>query len=145
MPKKPSIPMSPSQLPQQRLHEVVELEPWPFAFEPIAGYGQIPPDILPKRTPRNVTYLCQVEWAWTPINDRLDAYYLHSARAHWILWTCYWDDNWGKWEWVPSAYVPRKGVSERLAAIHLMIALWQPMAVTMKASTPSIGSTQRSS
>jgi hypothetical protein len=30
MPKKPSIPMSPSQLPQQRLHEVVELEPWPF-------------------------------------------------------------------------------------------------------------------
>jgi hypothetical protein len=117
--------MLPSQLPQQRIHEVVDLEPWSFAFEPIAGYGQVPPEILPKRKPLNATYLCQVEWAWSPINERLDAYHLHSARAYWILWTNYWDDNWGKWEWLPSAYVPRKGVSEHLAAIQLMIALWR--------------------
>ena len=117
--------MLPGQLPQQRVHEVVALEPRPADFEPIVGYGVVPVGILPKDQPRNAAYVGQMEWAWSPMNNRLDAYYLHRGRAHWVLWTRYWDDNWGRWEWVAAAAVARRGVTERQAATHLLIDFWR--------------------
>ena len=98
--RNPTIPMSPEELPQQRIYEVVDLPVRPEPFDCLVGYGGVPDDIVSKHAPRSPLYLCQVEWAWSPMHNWLDAYYLHRGRSHWILWTRYWDDNWGKWEWI---------------------------------------------
>ena len=89
------------------------------------GYWDYPPGSAPKNQPRNPTYLCQVEWAWSPVHNRLDAYYLHRGRSHWSLWSRYWDDNWGKWEWAAAACVHRRGVTEKQAAVYLLLELWK--------------------
>ena len=128
MTKKPQIPMSPNELPQQSIHEVVSLPKRPEPFDCHVGYGGVPEDIIPKQAARTSIYLCQVEWAWSPMHNRLDAYYLHRGRSHWLLWTRYWDDNWGKWEWIVAACVPKKDVSERQAAVHLLMEFWKEEA-----------------
>ena len=128
MTRTPSIPMSPDQLPQQRIHEVVALPDRPVPFDCRVGYGAVPADILPKSGPRSRTYLAQVEWAWSPMHNRIDAYYLHRGRTHWVLWSRYYDDNWGRWEWAAAACVPRKGVTEQQAAVHLLIEFWKEEA-----------------
>ncbi len=86
MTREPKIPMLPSELPQQRMHEAVGLLPRPEPFDCKAGYWDYPSGSAPKNQPRNPTYLCQVEWAWSPLHNRLDAYYLHRGRSHWSLW-----------------------------------------------------------
>ena len=62
------------------------------------------------------------------MHNRLDAYYLHRGRKNWILWTRYWDDNWGKWEWAATACVAKKGVSEQQAAVYLLAEFWKEEA-----------------
>jgi len=118
MTREPKIPMSPSELPQQRVHEVVDLPPRPEPFDCKAGYRDYPSGSAPRNQPRNPTYLCQVEWAWSPMHNRLDAYYLHRGSSHWSLWSRYWD---GKWEWVTAACVHRRGVTEKQAAVYLLL------------------------
>jgi hypothetical protein len=124
----PKIPMSPSELPQQRIHEVIDLPKRPEPFDCLVGYGEVPNKIIPKCGPRSPLYLGQVEWAWSPMHNRLDAYYLHRGRTHWVLWSRYWDDNWGKWGWAAVACTAKKGVSERQAAVHLLIEFWKEEA-----------------
>jgi hypothetical protein len=125
MTTNPDIPMSPDELPQQRIHEVVQLPERPEPFDCLVGYSAVPAEAIPEDGPRSPSYLAQVEWAWSPMHNRLDAYYLHRGRRHWVLWVRYWDDNWGHWDWVAAACVPRKGVSEREAAVHLLLELWK--------------------
>jgi len=67
MTRQPKIPMSPGELPQRRIHEVITLPPKPEPFDCSVGYVQFPKGSLPSRTPRNMTYLAQVEWAWSPM------------------------------------------------------------------------------
>jgi hypothetical protein len=117
--------MLPGELPTQRIYEVVDLEPRPSEFKSKVGFEAVPSELLPKCGPRSAEYLGQVEWAWSPAHNRIDAYYLHRARRHWILWLRYWDDNWGKWDWEPVGCVDRKGVTERQAAIHLLLDFWK--------------------
>ena len=69
-------------------------------------------------------YLCQVEWAWSPAHNRLDAYYLHRGLTHWVLWSKYWDDNWMKWEQVAVGCVPHRGVTQKQAAVYLLLEFW---------------------
>ena len=121
----PKIPMLPSELPQQRIYGIVELPERPTKFECLVGYNSVPKDALPKAAPRSAVYLGQVEWAWSPMHGRLDAYYLKVHKTHWVLWSRYWDDNWKKWEWVAIGCVARKGVTERVAAVHLLLAYWE--------------------
>ena len=56
---------------------------------------------LPKRPPRSALLLCGVEWAWSPMHDRMDYYYISRTRdkRHWILWRKYLDeyDKWSYW------------------------------------------------
>ncbi len=113
-----SLPMSPSELPQQRIHEVVDLPERPKAFDCHVDYNV---RSLPKNTSTNSTYLCQVEWAWSPMHNRLDAYYLHRGRSDWILWNKYWDDNWSRWGNVSSGAVPRRDVGLKQAAVYWWI------------------------
>ena len=98
MTREPRIPMRPEDLPQQRIHEVVGLPERPAEFNFEVGYGCSPEGGLPKAGISSATFLCQVEWAWSPMHSRIDAYYLHRGRSEWSLWSKYWDDNWGKWE-----------------------------------------------
>jgi hypothetical protein len=128
MTKQPTIPMSPEALPQQRIHEVVGLPERPEPFDCLVGYGEVPKKIIPKSGPSSPLYLGQVEWAWSPMHIRLDAYYLHRGRTHWLLWSRYWDDNWGKWGWAAVACVAKKDVSERQAAVHLLVEFWKEEA-----------------
>ena len=104
MTRQPKIPMSPDGLPQQHIHEVVSLPERPANFDCEVGYGVFPKGALPKNGPINSTYLCQVEWAWSPMHNCIDAYYLHQDRNHWSLWSKYWDNNWASHETV--AIVP---------------------------------------
>ena len=122
--REPKIPMSPEDLPQQRIHEVVTLPKRPEEFDFKVGYELFPYGELPKNAPTNSTYLCQVEWAWSPAHSRLDAYYLHRGRTHWSLWSKYWDDNWMKWEQITVGYVPRRGVDQKQAAVYLLLEFW---------------------
>jgi hypothetical protein len=124
MTREPKIPMSPSELPQQRIHEVVTLPERPAEFDCEISYDVSPTGALPKNAPTNSTYLCQVEWAWSPMHNRLDAYYLHRGRSHWSLWSKYWDDNWMKWEQIAVGCVPRRGVDQKQAAVYLLLEFW---------------------
>jgi hypothetical protein len=122
---KPKIPMSAQELPQQRIHEVVDVEPLSGRFDCIVGYGAVPEDVTSDEEPMSPTYLGQVEWAWTPTHNRLDAYYLDETMSHWILWSGSWNFNRSEFNWAPIACVARQGVTQRQAAVHLLIAFWR--------------------
>ena len=118
MTNEPNIPMSSDELPQQRIHEVITLPPMPEPFDCAVGYCQFPKGSLPSGIPCNMACLAQVEWAWSPMNSRIDAYYLHKGRTHWSLWSSYWDDNWSQWSDMAIGCVPRRGVSQQQAAVY---------------------------
>ena len=74
--------------------------------------------------PRSARYLGQVEWAWSPMHMRIDAYYLSMDRPHrrWLLWTKPYDDNWGRWDApLVLARAPRARVAIKDAATLLLI------------------------
>lgn len=62
MVREPRIPMSPQQLPQRRIYEVVGLPERPTGFESFMNYGGVPEGTVSKNPLRNPIYLCQVEW-----------------------------------------------------------------------------------
>lgn len=68
----PPLPMTPDQLPEQRLVEVVDLPKVPDSFEPIPCLFSMPDYILPKRRPREMTFPGTVEWAWAPRSSRIE-------------------------------------------------------------------------
>ena len=125
MVKKPHIPMSPSQLPEQRIVPLADLPDRPEPFESVVGYEEKPPGVRLCNGPKKPTYLGQVEWAWSSMNERIDAYYLHKGRRHWMLWRRWFDDNWEEWHWTPIGYVPRDQATERQASVHLLADFWR--------------------
>ena len=126
MTNDPHIPMSPDELPQQRIHEVVELPDRPEPFDCLVGYGCKAPQKAPSEfEPNSPIYLGQTEWAWDPMHCRLEGYYLERDRDYWVLWARYWSDNEGDWGWATAACVATKGVSEDQAAVHLLIEFWK--------------------
>lgn len=126
MTRKPHIPMLPSELPQQRLYLVKGLP------ERLANWsmktGKPAQDIAPSAMPRSARYFGQVEWAWSPMHMRIDAYYLSmcSRHHHWVLWSKGYADNWGRWmEPCPFAAAQRVGVTTAAAARLLAFDYWQ--------------------
>ncbi|NKX43997.1 hypothetical protein [Roseicyclus persicicus] len=124
----PRIAMSPAELPPQRLHTVVDLPPRPDGFEPSVTFGAFPGTAYPRHRPRRLRYLGSVEWAWSPAHNRFEAYHLHRGRGHWCLYIRDLDPLETQFTWLEAAYVDRRGVDERTAAIHLMIAMWEVCA-----------------
>ena len=124
--QNPAIPMKPEQRPQQRVYEVLTLPQRPEPFNFRAGCEEVPEKAVPKKGPRVAIYLGQVEWAWSPMNNRLDAYYLHRGRRYWILWIRYFGFS-ERWEWHPVACVHHKGISEKQAAVYLLMTVWQSL------------------
>jgi hypothetical protein len=35
---------------------------------------------------RTTSFLCTIEWSWSPAHNRMESYYLQRRRTHWILW-----------------------------------------------------------
>ena len=56
MTREPKIPMSPTELPQQRIHEIVGLPERPAEFNCEVGYGVFQDGAFPKNAP--TTPLC---------------------------------------------------------------------------------------
>ena len=124
----PKIPMLPSELPQQRISEVVPLEPRPAVFNFEVGYGDFPAGVLPRQgVPRSPDLLVQVEWAETPNNYGVEAFYLHARKACWVLWLRTLNDNTYpfEWDWQAVGYCNRKGVDRTAAATHLLLEYWR--------------------
>jgi hypothetical protein len=122
----PPLPLTPAHLPQQRLVEVVAMPPRPASFDPVACLFWMPDDILPRRRPRRMTCLGTVEWAWAPGASRIETYWLHRARRHWVVWIQ--DRDWlndPDYRWQVAAYAPRRGVDPVAAAAHLVAARWE--------------------
>jgi hypothetical protein len=67
--------------------------------------------------------LCTIEWSWSPVNERMESYYLQRSRTHWVLWQKQYDDNWGKWEKpVAIARCPWKGLGYDKDAGMILLA-----------------------
>lgn len=125
---KPIVAMHPQALPQQRLYRVAKHPLAPPGWR--AGVGRSATDVpaLPERMPRSARYLAQVEWSWSPLHGRIDAYHLslNAARSRWVLWLSYFDEN--CWRFVDThiaASAPRAGVQGSDAAILLLEAYWR--------------------
>ena len=66
--------------------------PKPFRFG--VGYGGFPRGVVPRQgVPRSPVFLVQTEWAQTPNNYGVEAYYLQARTAYWVLWLRMLDDN----------------------------------------------------
>jgi hypothetical protein len=124
---QPIVPLSPALLPQQRIYEVMDVPGWPSGVEPFVAYpNRVELDGLPKRRAHNAIDLCQVEWAWSPMNGRVDAYCLSRGRRHWLLWLGALNDSetpW-RWDWSIVAGVHHRNLDERVAAQNLLRAFW---------------------
>ena len=121
---KPTIPMSPEQLPQQRVVALADLPERPRPFESVIGYDLRPPGVRYDK-PRKPAYLGQVEWAWSSTHTRVDAYYLHRGRRYWMLWLALYDDNWEEWNWSVVGYVPCVQATRTGAAVYLLTDFWE--------------------
>lgn len=129
----PRIPMRVEELPQQRVTLVVPLPARPAGF---VGLGNPPACVRPPaRMPSSARYIGQVEWAWSPMHMRIDAYYLSTnrARTHWFLWLRLYDDNWGRWD-APQIYAHAvKGkVEATVAATYLLMDAWSADALQIE-------------
>src|SRR5262245_43282825 len=123
--------MCPWELPAQRLWLLRGL-PRP-ANDWAATLGEPAADVLPNSMPRGARYVGQVEWAWSPMNMRIDAYYLSmcSRHRHWLLWVKAYDDNWSQWSQpYVAAHGPRAGLRGTDAARLLLLSLWRDEQAT---------------
>jgi hypothetical protein len=76
-----------------------------------------------KRMGRTNSFVCTIEWSWSPANERMESYYLERGRSHWILWQKQYDDNHGCWRH-PTAIARclRDEIAERPVAMMLLAA-----------------------
>jgi len=120
--------MLPGQIPAQGTTGAALLPARPRGFEGKCDFiDRMPEENRPSGSPRNVEYLCSVEWASGPNNTRLDSYYLNPRGAYWLLWNRYHDENdWKpRWRWEIYAYGPRRGVDAKDAAVYLLMDAWR--------------------
>jgi hypothetical protein len=70
---------------------------------------------------RTTSFLCKLEWSWSPMNERMESYYLQRRRKHWVLWIKRYDDNWQKWDApIAIARCPRVDEDHKAAAMILL-------------------------
>jgi hypothetical protein len=87
--------------------------------------------IGPTEKPHSARPLGRVEWSWSPMHSRLDAYYLSldRSRTRWLLWLRPFDDNWGRWERASVvAHSPRARLAGEVAGKLLLMDYWASMA-----------------
>ena len=78
--------MTPDVRPGQRLDEVVGLLDKPDDLNVLIEWTDpIPFKNYPKGTPRKLTFVCSVEWAWSPMNNRIANYYINQKPWGWAF------------------------------------------------------------
>ena len=124
------IPMSPALLPKQKLNEVISLPKLPKGLDPKIEWIEPLRRQPPKASPRKLTYLFSVEWAWSPMHNRIDNYYLNPRRTGWLLWNNWVNDYTVPWTWYWDyiAYGNRCRVDEKTIATHLILEFWKSEA-----------------
>ena len=75
------IPMSSEDSPEQRLYEVVNLPYQPKRLNPKVELIGLLRKSYYYASPRKLTYPFSVEWAWSPMNKRIDNYYFNPRRT----------------------------------------------------------------
>jgi hypothetical protein len=121
------IPMSPELLPKQRLNEVVGLPPRPEALETQIDWLEPLSENRPKRSPRKLVFICSVEWAWSPMHNRIDNYYLNPKPQNWLLWNNWVNDHampW-LWHWELKAYANQMDADMRTIAAYMLMEAWK--------------------
>ena len=122
------IPMSPTDFPQQKLYEVKPFPKWPADCGVTLLGGQVENVLpgIPNQPTEDSIPLAQVEWSWSPMHARVDAYELHRGDEHWLLWCGTPDDNAGTAinHWFPTAMLSTEEADETQAAISMLKALW---------------------
>jgi hypothetical protein len=131
------IPVSPSELPQQKVYEVVQIPVEPKDFEASCliysdrnDYSwSLPEDKMPKRFPGSAKFIGQFEWAWGMYNTRIDGCYIcsNTKKTHWFIWIRTPDENSYsmKFDCVLYTYCPRTDNDVNLAAIILLRYVWR--------------------
>ena len=126
-PKSSLVPLSPTQLPQQKINLVTPLPPRPNGFCGHVDWIDGLQKDRPRGTPRKVERLCSVEWAWSPNHNRIDTYYINEKPTFWALWRHNLDDGqwpW-KWTWQFYAYGPKSPAEDiETIATYLLLDAW---------------------
>ena len=118
------IPMTPDARPKQRLNEVVGLPNKPDDLNIMIEWKDpIPSGRYPKGTPRKLTFVCSLEWAWSPMHSRIDNYYLNPKPKNWLLWNNWPNDNEGYWQWDIVAFSNKVKADERTIAAHMLLKI----------------------
>ena len=120
------IPMTPEELPQQRLNKVVTIPPKPDNLDIHLDFWYQSEGLLkdrPKGTPRKLTFVCSLEWAWSPMHSRIDNYYLNPKPKNWLLWNNWPNDNEGYWQWDIVAFSNKVKADERTIAAHMLLKI----------------------
>ena len=119
-----TVPMSPDQLPQQRLVAVVDLPPLPPGTRIVADALHLPKPHANRSSPGKTTFLVALEWAWSPMHSRLQGFSLERYKDRdWVLWSYFYDlEENGDHPWVLSTVCSNGDLDERTAAVHLVIA-----------------------
>ena len=125
--QKPPV-MSYRDLPQQRLYQVTGLPD--FSGLPLPTQSESGSGGIPRAMPESAQFICQAEWAWSPMHNRIENYYLSSSQAdsRWILWVSYFDDSELPWHWetYEDVYViDQAGIPEVVASIWLLKRYWE--------------------
>ena len=125
------IPMSPEVRPFQKLNEVVGLREKPNDLNVLINWKDpIPYKRFPKGTSRKLTFVCSVEWAWSPMNNRIANYNINPKPWGWVLWDNMLNDHdvpW-TWWWHFLAYTGRSTADERTIAAYMLMASWKDEA-----------------
>lgn len=82
----------------------------------------------PASRPRSAALVGVIEWAWSPMNNRMDTFHLSTnrQRSHWILWKALFDEIEVKdGPAQPYAHCARAGIEPKDAAKALLVAGWQ--------------------
>lgn len=122
-PTYPTVPVSPEELPQQRMTPVVDLPPRPDGFLGHCHYlDPLERGLYPKAMPASAQYLAMVEWACLPTHSRVDAWYLsvNRRRSHWLLWSASYDDGRGCWSEALYAWALRGPEPAEVAVVYLV-------------------------
>ena len=128
MAKQPGPLMDFTDLPQQRLYSVPDIPD--DLFNKKIELLELGDRHVPRQIPRSAKFVIQVEWAWTPMHNRLTNYHisLDSARKRWVIWESILNDHSIPWRWytVDQVHlVQRSGLSREAAAMILLKAAWE--------------------
>ena len=125
------IPMTPNVRPKQRLNEVVEIPDKPDDLNVLIHWKDpILAKNYPRGTPRKLTFVCSVEWAWSPMSNKIANYYINPKPWGWAFWDNILDDYtvpWSGW-WNFIAYSGNTEADERTIAAHMLLEAWKDEA-----------------